>query len=50
MALFAACVSVVFAVLSRDEFADQARLAGRIFGGLVAGAYAIGWIMMAVFR
>lgn len=50
MILFAACVSVVFGTLLRQESRDQWRLAGRIFGGLVAGAYVLGWLMYVVFR
>ena len=49
MALFAACVSVVFGVLLRDHARDQATLAGRIFTGLVVGAYALGWLMYLAF-
>lgn len=43
--LFAAAVSVVFAVLMRDDAREQARLGGRIFGGLVGGALVVGWAM-----
>jgi hypothetical protein len=45
MMLFAACVAVVFGTLLRDTPRDEMRLAARIFGGLVAGAYLVGWIM-----
>jgi len=50
MCLFAACVAAVFAALLRDERRDQVRLAVRVFGGLVLGAYAIGWLMYGVFH
>jgi hypothetical protein len=50
MCLFAACVAAVFATLLRDERRDQVRLAVRVFGGLVLGAYAIGWLMYGVFH
>jgi len=50
MVLFAACVSAVFGGLSRDRAADQVQLAARIFGGLVVGAYLVGWLMLLVFR
>jgi hypothetical protein len=50
MALFAACVAVVFGALLRDEPRDELRLAARVFGALVVGAYATGWLMYAVFR
>ena len=49
MALFAACVSVVFAVLMRDEPGDQVRLGGRLFGGFVLGAYVTGWLLIGIF-
>jgi hypothetical protein len=48
MILFAACVSVVFATLGRDDRMAQVRLASRIFAGLVIGAWAVGWIMHLV--
>lgn len=50
MCLFAACVAAVFAALLRDESREQVRLAVRVFGGLVLGAYAIGWLMYGVFH
>jgi len=50
MILFAACVAAVFGTLLRDQPRTQARLGGRIFGGLVLGAYALGWIMYIAFR
>jgi hypothetical protein len=50
MSLFAACVAAVFAALLRDERADQIRLAVRVFGGLVVGAYAVGWLMYSAFH
>ena len=49
MILFAACVSVVFGTLMRDEPAAELRLAGRIFAALVVGAYALGWVMYIAF-
>lgn len=49
MALFAACVSIVFAVLMRDEPREQLRLGGRLFGGFVVGAYVTGWILIGLF-
>ena len=49
MVLFAACVSTVFGTLLRDLPAEQLRLAGRIFGALVVGAYAVGWLMYLAF-
>lgn len=49
MVVFAACVAVVFAALLRDDPQDQRRLGLRIFGGLVAGAYLVGWLMFGAF-
>lgn len=49
MLLFAACVSVVFGTLLRETTRDQFRLGGRIFLALVAGAYALGWLMYFLF-
>ena len=49
MALFAALVSAVFGALLRQEPRDQVRVAGRIFGALVIGAVALGWIMRVAF-
>jgi len=49
MILFAACVSTVFGTLLRDVPRDQMRLAGRLFTGLVAGAYVLGWVMSVTF-
>jgi uncharacterized membrane protein len=48
MILFAACVSIVFGVLGRDEVALQVRLASRLFTGLVVGAWVVGWLMYLV--
>ena len=49
MVWFAVCVSIVFAVLMRDEPRDQVRMAGRLFGGFVLGAYVTGWILIGLF-
>ena len=48
MVLFAACVSIVFGTLLREETRDQVRLAVRIFGALVVGAVAFGWLMLLI--
>lgn len=49
MALFAAAVATVFGVLVHDAPRDQLRLGLRIFGGLVVGAYLVGWIMIGLY-
>lgn len=45
LALFALCVSTVFAVLLRDEPKAQIRLGGMMFGGFVGAAFVLGWLM-----
>ena len=45
MVTFALFVSVVFAVLSRDDVPDQLRLFGRLFGGFVAAGIVVGWLL-----
>ncbi len=50
MILFAACVAVVFGTLQRDDPRSQLRLAARIGGGLVIGAYLTGWLLYLLFR
>jgi hypothetical protein len=49
MVLFAACVSIVFGTLLRETPRDELRLALRVFLGLVASAYLVGWIMYLAF-
>jgi hypothetical protein len=43
--IFSACVAVVFAALMRDTTREQITLAAKMFGGLVAAAVLIGWLM-----
>lgn len=43
--LFAAFVSLVFAVLLREDVREQVRLGGMIFGALTGAAYIFGWLM-----
>ena len=45
LALFAFLVSVVFAVLMRDDPRQQIRAAGMMFAGFVATARDLGWLM-----
>lgn len=45
LALFACFVSVVFAVLLRDEPRAQVQLGLRMFGGFLAAAIILGWLM-----
>jgi hypothetical protein len=45
MALYAFFVSLVFAVLLRDTPREQLKTGGMMFGGFVAVAYVLGWLM-----
>ena len=45
MTLFAGFVSLIFAVLMRDEPRAQVRLGGSIFAGFVAAAVVFSWFM-----
>ena len=45
LTLFAIFVSLVFAVLLRDEPRQQLRLGGLMFGAFLALAFALGWLM-----
>jgi hypothetical protein len=45
LSLFAFFVSLVFAVLMRDEPAAQLRTGALMFGGFLAAAVVIGWLM-----
>ena len=45
MILFALFVSVVFAVLLKDEPREQLKTGGMMFAGFVASAYVLGWLM-----
>jgi hypothetical protein len=46
--LFAFFVSLVFAVIARDTVREQLRLGGLMFGGFVAAALVLGWLMYPV--
>jgi heme A synthase len=43
--LFAFFVSLVFAVLLRDDPRAQLRTGGMMFGGFVVSAIVLGWLM-----
>jgi hypothetical protein len=45
MALFAFFVSLIFAVIAKDEASDQLRFGGLMFGGFLASAIVLGWLM-----
>ena len=45
MAIFAFFVSLVFAVIAKDETREQLRLGGMMLGGFLASALVLGWLM-----
>jgi hypothetical protein len=45
LVLFAFFVSIVFATLMRDTPRDQALFGLRLFGGFIAAALVMGWLM-----
>ena len=45
MAIFALFVSLVFAVIAKDDAREQLRLGGMMFGVFLASAIVLGWLM-----
>ncbi len=45
LTLFAFFVSLVFAVIAKDEAAEQLRFGGLMFGGFLVSAIVLGWLM-----
>lgn len=45
MVLFAFFVSLVFAVIARDEPGEQAKLGAKFLGGFVGAGLLLGWLM-----
>ena len=45
LVLFAFFVSLVFALIAKDETADQLRFGGLLFAGFIASAVVLGWLM-----
>jgi len=45
MIVFALFVSLVFAVIAKDEPADQLKAGAKMFGSFVAAAFVLGWAM-----
>ncbi len=45
MTLFAFFVSLVFAVIAKDDAREQARFGGLMFAGFIAVGLAVGWLM-----
>jgi len=46
LALFAFFVSLVFAVIAKDDPREQARLGALVFAGFVGTAIVLGWLML----
>jgi uncharacterized membrane protein len=45
LALFAFFVSLVFAVIGKDDTREQLRLGGLMFAGFLVSAIVLGWLM-----
>lgn len=45
MVLFAFFVSLVFAVIAKDQPADQVKAGAKMFGSFLAAAIVLGWVM-----
>ena len=45
LVLFAFFVSLVFAVIARDDVGEQIKLGGLMFAGFIASALVLGWLM-----
>ena len=45
LVVFALLVSAVFAALSKDDPRDQLRTGAMMFGGFIAAAVVLGWLM-----
>ena len=45
LALFAFFVSLVFAVIAKDDTREQLRFGGLMFAGFLVSAIVLGWLM-----
>ena len=45
LVVFAFFVSMVFAVIAKDALRDQLRFGGMMWGGFLASAVVLGWLM-----
>jgi hypothetical protein len=45
MAIFSFFVSLVFAVIAKDQVGDQLRFGALMFAGFMVSAIALGWLM-----
>lgn len=48
LVLFAFFVSLVFAVIAKDEAREQLRFGGMMFAGFLASAVVLGWLMYPI--
>jgi hypothetical protein len=48
LVIFAFFVSLVFAVIAKDDPRSQLRFAGLMFGGFLASALVLGWLMYPI--
>jgi hypothetical protein len=46
LVLFALFVSLVFAVIAKDQASEQLRFGGLMFAGFLASAVVLGWLML----
>ena len=45
LVIFAFFVSLVFALIAKDQPVDQLKFGGMMFGGFLASAIVLGWLM-----
>ncbi len=45
MILFAFFVSLVFAVIAKDQPGEQLKAGAKMFGSFIAAAFVLGWVM-----
>jgi heme/copper-type cytochrome/quinol oxidase subunit 4 len=45
LAVFAFFVSLIFALLAKDDGREQLRFGGIMFGGFIVAAIVLGWLM-----
>jgi hypothetical protein len=45
LVIFAFFVSLVFAMIAKDDLREQLRFGGLMFGGFLASALVLGWLM-----
>lgn len=50
MVLYALLISTVFGALLRPDAASQAKMAARVFGGLMLFAFVVSWLLYLLYR